>query len=338
MIVLTNHFSMLMVIISIKIKMKITPRTPYLVSRTPYHHLSLISPYLVPISIFAPMPFTHQSINGKILPKAEALIPLTDLGLLRAYAIFDFFRVLNGVPVFLEDHLDRMMGSASKMDLELRWSRDEIRKMIHDVIIANDAHDAGFRVVVTGGFSEDGFSPGTPNIYMMLHDLPVYDPMDVVKGCKLITSEYLRDVPSVKTCNYVQSLMLNKRRKEEGAVEVLYHWKGSISECSRSNLFYVTPQGTLVTTRDGLLNGITRKHVLQIAEDSGILVELRDVHLEELPWFKEVLLTSSTRGVLPIVQIDKQVIGDGKPGEMTKMLHDVFAERVKKVIGKLVMQ
>ncbi len=283
------------------------------------------------------MPFTHQSINGQLLPKEQALIPLTDLGMLRAYAIFDFFRVLNGVPVFLEDHLDRLTRSANTMDLPLPFDRVAIRRMINELIEANHAKRAGFRLVITGGFSEDGFTPGKPNIYMMLHELPEYDPLDVVTGCKLITSAYVRDVPTVKTCIYVQSLLVNKDRQKAGAVEVLYHWKGSITECSRSNIFFVTPDGVLVTPKEGMLHGITRKQVLAIANDSGILIELREVHLEELPWFREAFLTSSTRGVLPIVQIADQIIGDGKPGEMTKMFYDVFEERVKEVIGKLVI-
>ena len=283
------------------------------------------------------MPFTHQSINGQILPKERALIPLTDIGMLRAYAIFDYFRVLDGVPVFIEDHLERLLRSARTMNMAIPWDRDTIRGMIYELIAVNHAKKAGFRVVVTGGFSEDGFTPGKPNIYMMLHELPVYDPQDYVKGCKLITSAYMRDIPVVKTCIYVQSLLVNRNMKEAGAVEVLYHWTGSITECSRSNMFFVTPEETLVTPKDGMLHGITRKQVLSIAADKGIPIELREVHLEELPGFKEVFLTSSTRGVLPIVQIDTQIIGDGKPGAMTKMLRDAFEERVKEVIGKLMI-
>jgi branched-subunit amino acid aminotransferase/4-amino-4-deoxychorismate lyase len=280
------------------------------------------------------MTFTHQSINGQILPSEKALIPLTDLGMLRAYAIFDFFRVIDGVPIFLEDHLDRMFRSIALMEMPLSLTRAEVRRMVTDLIEVNHAQRAGFRIVVTGGFSEDGFTPGQPNIYMMLHELPVYEASDYENGCKLITSAYVRDMPMVKTCIYVQSLLVNKKMKNAGAVEVLYHWKGSITECSRSNIFFVTPEGTLVTPKEGMLQGITRKQVLSIAQEKGIPVELREVHLEELPWLKEAILTSSTRGVLPIVHIDDQRIGDGKPGEMTRMLHDAFERRVKEVIEK----
>lgn len=278
------------------------------------------------------MPFTHQSINGEVLLKEKALIPLTDLGMLRAYAIFDFFRVMNGVPVFLEDHLDRLIRSASIMDMKFQWEREDLRKMIRELIAVNGADRAGFRVVVTGGFSEDGFTPDKPNLYMMLHDLPVYSAQDVAQGCKLISSAYVRDIPVVKTCIYIQSLLVHKKMKEAGAVEVLYHWKGSITECSRSNMFFVTPEGTLVTPAEGMLHGITRKQVLAIAEERGIPIELRDVHLEEIPWLKEAFLTSSTRGILPIVQIDKEIVGDGKPGELTKALYAAFEARVKEVI------
>lgn len=279
------------------------------------------------------MEFTHQLINGRILPKAEALIPLTDLGMLRAYAIFDYFRVLEGTPVFLEDHLDRLTGSAEKMDLPLNWNRDQIRQMILDLISANDASDAGFRVVVTGGFSEDGFAPATPNLYMLLHALPTYDQKDWTEGRTLISAAYVRDVPTVKTCIYVKSLLVNKAMKAANAAEVLYHWKGSITECSRSNIFFVTPEDVLVTPAEGMLRGITRKNVLTIAERQGIPIELREVHLEEVPWMKEAFLTSSTRGVLPITAIDDMQVGDGKPGAMTETLHQAFQALVNENVG-----
>lgn len=295
-----------------------------------YPNSASVKPYLYP------MPFTHQSINGKILPKEQALIPLTDLGMLRAYAIFDFFRVLQGTPVFLEDHLDRLQKSIALLEFPVHKTRDEFRKMIFDMIEANNARDAGFRIVVTGGFSEDGFTPSIPNIYMMLHDLPVYAPEDYSHGCKLVSSAFVREMPGAKTCMYVQSLLVNKPMKQAGAVEVLYHWKGSITECSRSNIFFVSPEDVLITPKDGMLHGITRKQVLAIAEEKGMPIQLREVHMEELPWFKEVFMTSSTRGVLPIVQIDQQVIGDGKPGSVTQLLHDVFEERVKEQIAAAV--
>jgi len=278
------------------------------------------------------MPFTHQIINGKILPKAQALIPLTDLGMLRAYAIFDYFRILEGVPVFVEDHLDRMFRSAAQMELQLRWDRDRIRQMILDLIEVNAAQSAGCRVVVTGGFSEDGYSPAETNLYMMLHLLPEYDPRDYSDGCKLITSGYVRDLPSVKTCIYVQSLLVRKSMKQAEAVEVLYHWKGSITECSRSNVFFVTKANVLVTPTDGMLHGITRKHVLEIAGRLGLTVELREVHLDELSGMKEAFITSSTRGVLPIIQIGETVIGEGKPGNTTHRLHDAFEIEVVKCV------
>lgn len=279
------------------------------------------------------MPFSHQSINGSILQSTEARIPLTDLGLLRAYAIFDFFRVLQGVPVFVEDHLDRLMRSAGIMQMQLPWNRDTVRQWILDLIDANNTKDAGFRIVITGGYSEDGYTPTTPNIYMMLHALPIYDPSDVTNGCSLISSAYVRDMAMVKTCIYVQSLLELERMKKGGAVEILFHWKGSITECSRSNLFFVTPEGTLVTPATGMLEGITRKKVLALAQEMHIPLEFREVHLEELPWMKEMILTSTTRGVLPIVRVDSQVIGNGRPGDLTMALHAAFEEHVKAALA-----
>jgi branched-subunit amino acid aminotransferase/4-amino-4-deoxychorismate lyase len=280
------------------------------------------------------MQFTHQSINGQVLPNAQALVPLNDVGMLRAYAVFDYFRVLGGVPVFLEDHLDRLFRSAELMHLELSWDRSRLREMILELIAVNRADNAGFRVIVTGGNTEDGFTPGTPNCYMTLHPLPSHSPEDYIRGSKLITSAYERDMPTVKTCIYIQSLLVRKAMKEAGAVEVLYHGDGKITECSRSNIFFVSPDNMLITPEDGMLRGVTRKQVLEIAGSLNIRVDLRCIHLDELPEMKESFITSTTRGVLPIVQIDKTRIGTGTPGNMTLQLHDAFEQRVKEIVAR----
>ena len=108
------------------------------------------------------------------------------------------------------------------------------------MIRVNKAERAGFRVVVTGGFSEDGYSiPEKKNIYMMLHQLPPNDPKQYESGVKLLTSSYQRDIPSAKTTIYIQSMHLQPQIKKAGAFEVLYHWKGEITECSRCNIFFI---------------------------------------------------------------------------------------------------
>ncbi len=160
----------------------------------------------------------YQLINGNIVHESEARIPLTDLGLLRSYSVFDFFRVLNGVPVFLEHHIQRLIKSASDIGIDMPWSVDEISSMVADLIKANNALNAGFRIVVTGGYAEDGYSPTTPNIYMLLHTLPDYDPEIYKKGARIISDKYERDMASAKTTMYAYLIffLLLWKQQESG--------------------------------------------------------------------------------------------------------------------------
>jgi len=269
----------------------------------------------------------YQIINGEVLSQEDAKIPTNDLGMLRGYAIFDYFRVLEGKPVFCDDHLSRLFHSLDVMDLELTYSMEELKEMIAELIAKNEASEAGFRILVTGGFAEDGYTPKSPNLFMMMHALPRYDPTVSEKGSKLLTSQFQRVMPSVKTTIYVQSIHFAKKMKKEGAIEVLYHWDGNITECSRSNIFFVDKDDTIITPKHGVLKGITRKHTLEIAKGK-YKVEMRPVHMDEIPSMKEIFITSTTKAVMPIVQIDDMVIGDGKPGPVSLDL----AKRFQKVL------
>jgi len=123
------------------------------------------------------MLFPKLYINGEILPQEKAHIPVYDLGLLRGLGIFDFFRVLKGVPVFVEDHIDRLQTSMAMLGFDTGLKREDWIRLFYDLIEANQVDRAGFRVVVTGGFSDDGYSiPEKKNVYMMCHGLPESDP------------------------------------------------------------------------------------------------------------------------------------------------------------------
>ena len=279
------------------------------------------------------MAFDYQLINGDIFSKDKALIPLNDLGMLRSYSIFDFFRVIEGKPVFVEDHWDRLMHSADVMDLKLPWETGEIDAMCRALVAKNAAMDAGMRVLVTGGYAEDGYTPSTPNIYMMLHTLPTYPETYYTQGAKLISTAYMRDMPSVKTTIYIQSIHFKKKMQEEGAVEVLYQWQGNVAECSRSNVFFVDAAGTIITPKHGMLKGITRKQVIALAEQF-YNVSQSPVQYAEIGTMKEAFITSTTKGVMPIQQIDDQIVGDGTVGPVTLELMGKFEAHVAQYLSE----
>jgi branched-chain amino acid aminotransferase len=280
------------------------------------------------------MIYPYLFINGDIVKQDKALIPIYDLGLLRGMGIFDFFRVLDGVAVFAEDHIVRLQNSMQEIGLNVDYTPADWADKFKELIQVNQADRAGFRVVVTGGFSEDGYSiPERKNVYMILHELPPNDPVQFNKGVSLFTSDYRRDMPTAKTTIYVRSMQMQPRMKKEGAFEVLYHWNGQITECSRCNIFFIDQEGKLNTPDAGMLHGITRKQIIAIANENNIPLVERTVNLSEMPAMAGSFLTASTKGVLPVVKIDNQVIGDGQVHPLCVKLQQLFQERVEQYIA-----
>ncbi|MCR9253865.1 MAG: aminotransferase class IV [bacterium] len=259
--------------------------------------------------------------NGEILPIDEIKIAPNDLGLARGYAVFDFFRV-NGKPVFIEDHLKRLYQSAQEIRLPFHWSMDELKSMVHQMVEMNDLPKSGVKILVTGGYSPDGFHCVEPNIIITQNPIEDPNPEWYVEGQKLITHTYLRDSPTAKTTSYGQALFLQKEQKEHGAIDVLYHYDGNALETARSNVFLIK-NGILATAEEHILGGITRSKVIEIASQH-MEVQVRPIKLQEVYEADEVFLTSTMKRVLPVVQIDKFQIGKGVPGKLTNRLMELF--------------
>jgi branched-chain amino acid aminotransferase len=257
-------------------------------------------------------------VNDSLIPSDEANLNIADLAVQRGYGIFDFFKTIDGQPVFLEDHLDRLFRSAVLMRLELKQSRDEIRSKIKRLIESNNLNDSGIKVILTGGFSPDGFNIAEPNLIISQQGFQIPRTMSE-KGVSILTHEYQRQFSNAKTLDYLQAIWLQPILKEKKADDVLYYSDGLLRECPRANIFIVTKDQKVLTPESGMLKGVTRKHVLEIS-GAIYVTEARDVSLEELRNAGEVFITSTTKNILPVVQVDGYVIGDGNPGEVTRTL------------------
>ncbi len=257
-------------------------------------------------------------VNDSLIPSDEANLNIADLAVQRGYGIFDFFKTIDGKPVFLEDHLDRLFRSAVLMRLELKQSRDEIRDKIIRLIENNNLKDSGIKVILTGGFSPDGFNIAEPNLIISQQAFEIPRTMSE-KGISILTHEYQRQFSNAKTLDYLQAIWLQPILKEKKADDVLYYSNGLIRECPRANIFIVTKDQKVLTPESGMLKGVTRKHVLEIS-GARYVTEARDVSFEELRNAGEVFITSTTKNILPVVQVDGYVIGDGNPGEVSRAL------------------
>lgn len=261
-------------------------------------------------------------VNDSFVSSDHALVNITDLAVQRGYGIFDFFKTIDGRPVFLEDHLDRFFRSAVLMRLEMKQSRDEIRNKIHQLIEKNAISDSGIKIILTGGFSPDGFNIAEPNLIITQAEFQIPRTMSE-KGVAVITHEYQRQFSNAKTLDYLQAIWLQPVLKEKKADDVLYHSNGLIRECPRANFFIVTKENEVLTPESDMLKGVSRKHILEIA--SGMYkTEAREVSLEELRNAKEAFITSTTKNILPVVQVDGRTLGSGSPGEVTRALANEY--------------
>ncbi len=259
-------------------------------------------------------------LNDSFLDNEQATLHVSDLSMQRGYAVFDFFRTVNGVPLFMQDHLDRFFASAEALHLVVGKSREELVSIIHELIQRSSLAEAGVRLMLTGGYSRDGYQPAVPNLLLNCKPVKTASEADFEKGFSIITHEHQRELPHIKSINYLTAVWLQPLLKEKAADDVLYHYNDRLTEFPRSNLFIVTKENILCTPSRNMLKGITRKNVLIIGAETMQLEE-RDIRITELTDAAEVFLTSTTKRILPIVKINGQTIGDGKPGKNTRELY-----------------
>jgi len=260
--------------------------------------------------------------NGEIVPYEDVVVHVSDLGLLRSYAAFDYLRTYNGRPFRLKDHLTRFRNSAQALNLGLDYTDDDIAGIIVDLLERSGLPEAAVRLVITGGNSPDSLTSVSPNFLITIEKLPQYSDEYWEKGVKLITSEYLRDVPDVKSTGYLNAIKLLPLVRKHGAHDMLYCHDGNVLELTRDN-FFLFKGNTLVTPKDNILLGITRMVVLELSKDL-FPVEERTVKTSELGQATEAFLCGTTKGVMPVVNLDDTVVGDGTVGTNTRELMRVF--------------
>ncbi len=269
-------------------------------------------------------------VNKELLPAAGASLHISDLAIQRGYGIFDFFKTLNGQPVFLEDHLDRLYYSAEKMLLSAGLpDRETFKTLLNALLQKNNLPDSGVRITLTGGYAVDGYNIAAPNLLITQQPI-TFNSQVADKGIRLVSYEHQRQLPHVKTIDYLVAVWLQSYIREQQADDVLYHWNGIITECPRSNFFIVTAQQKVLTPQRNVLKGITRKQVLQLAVN-GITIETADINLDDVQNAREAFITSTTKGILPVSSFNGVVISNGVTGPVTKLLSEAL---MKKTYGE----
>lgn len=254
----------------------------------------------------------------------QAVIPFNDLGLLRGYGIFDFFPIKDGLPQFYKHYFDRFYSSAEQMSLKVPVSRKTLLDRVVALVEANEMPDSFIKLVLTGGFAEDGYTPTTSNLFIIQHPMIGMNATAYAQGIKLLLQKYLKDLPHVKSLNYANALRQRSDIQAAGALDILYHDGRQVLETSRANFFVVDEHQDILTAKDGVLQGITRGQIIKLAREQGYSVHECPLTLDMITSASECFITSTTKGALPVVDVGGYLIGTGNPGPVSQLLQEKF--------------
>ncbi|MGD9732773.1 MAG: aminotransferase class IV [Desulfamplus sp.] len=265
-------------------------------------------------------------VDGQFVPADKAVIPVDDLAVIRGVGIFDLMRTNKGKPCFLKEHVERLKNSAAEIDLKIEWTSEELEKIILKTLDFNKhIQEANVRVIITGGSSSDFMTPHTPRLLVLINKLPDMPAVWYEKGVKVITVLSQRDIPEAKSLSYIPATIAMKKAVKQGAIEALYvDKKGFVTEGTTTNLFAFI-NNELITADHNVLKGVTRKAILSMTEKL-FTVKLRNLHIDELLKADEIFITGTNKRVVPVIQIDGTIIGDGTPGKNTKIVIQALDE------------
>ena len=267
-------------------------------------------------------------LNGSIVEQEQAGVSLMDIGLLRGYGVFEVIRTFGKKPFLLPAHLERLGKSAAFMNIRVPSSNKEITRAIGELIEKNGVEkEAQIRIVLTGGPSKDSitFDSTTPTFFILVNELPQL-PRDLYeKGIMLVTAEHQRQIPLVKTLDYLKAVRMYPEVRAKGAFEILYVHDGNILEATTSN-FFIVKDGVAITPKDSILLGTTRNFVIDLCKKNGIPLKERELTFEELKSADEAFITATNKDVVPVVKVGEITIGTGTPGPLTQRLMNLFQE------------
>ena len=277
-------------------------------------------------------------LNGKFVPKNEAKTSIYDHGFLYGDGVFEGIRAYNGRVFRLDEHLDRMYDSAKAIDLAIPLSKEEMKNAIIETLKKNKLRDAYIRPIVTRGDGDLGLDPRKcpkPNIFIitqewgaMYGDLYEKGLVGVTVGIRRNAPEALP--PNIKSLNYLNNILAKIEANVKGGDEaIMIDVHGNVSEGSGDNIFIVKNHKILTPPALNNLRGITRAAAIELAVKEGIYVTETNLGLFDMYTADEVFVTGTAAEIAPMTKIDGRLIGDGKPGKITKKLMSSFKDITK---------
>jgi 4-amino-4-deoxychorismate lyase len=283
-----------------------------------------------PVNYYA---FYSSQLGGVVTDPALMVLPFDDHMVHRGHGIFDTAAIVNGKIYDLEAHLDRFLRSADRSKLRLGSSREEMRDIIIKTTAASGRRDGSIRYWLSSGAGSLELSPAAgaePGFFVMIFGGLAYPDRWLTQGARVMTTTYpikAAIYAITKATNYLPNVLMQMEAKEAGFDNgVFIDEDGNVGESSNMNVAFVTRNGVLAHPKfDHILAGCTSLRMLELAavlKDQGLVkaIEVRDIPVSEARASREMLMLGSSVKVAPIVQWDDQMIGDGKPGPVSKAL------------------
>jgi branched-chain amino acid aminotransferase len=279
-------------------------------------------------------------VNGIIRPAAEAVVPVYDHGFLYGEGIYETLRTYGRAPFLFGPHMARLRQSARMMALDVPFTDDDLERRVRETMAAEGGEgELYIRMLLTRGVGELSYDPKvcpTPTLVIIVKPLVPHDERTFRDGIRLALVSLRRNHPdalnpAIKSNNLLNNALAMQEAYRRGADEALMlNQAGEIAECSQSNVFLVI-DGTAVTppVSAGLLPGVTRQYVLDLARATGIPAEETRLLPSDLDRAQEVFITGTTREVTPVGAIDDRPIGNGRPGPISLRLLAAFRQRIQ---------
>jgi branched-chain amino acid aminotransferase len=278
-------------------------------------------------------------INGNFYAKEDAKISVYDHGLLYGDGVFEGMRAYSGNVFRLPQHLKRLYESAQAIMLAIPMEPQDLADAVYETLSRNKLSDAYIRLVVTRGAGSLGIDPGRtsdPQVIIIADHIELYPRQLYEDGLEIVTASTVRNHPAalnprIKSLNYLNNILAKLEGKRAGCMEALMlNQRGEVAECTGDNIFIVKDGILLTPPIDaGILEGITRNAVIELAEAIGIEVQQIALSRHDVYVADECFLTGSAAEVIPVIKVDDRPIGDGLVGEITKQLSSAFHQLVR---------
>jgi branched-chain amino acid aminotransferase len=279
-------------------------------------------------------------LNGKVLPAKDALISVFDHGFLYGDGIYETMRVYDGVVFKLDEHLQRLFRSASLIGLTISQDMDHLKIAIYETLIANALRNAYIRLTVSRGKGSIGLDPDLcpePTIVIFVQDLREYPKEYYRNGLNLIISETRRNLkaainPQIKSLSFLNNVLAKIEAKKKNAYEaIMLNAYGNLTEGTVSNLFFHKDNLLCTPSIDcGILDGITRGLVIELAKSEGLKVKEGKFTKKDIYTAEEVFVTNTTMEVMPVSGVDDRRYA---VGSVAKTLRRIYRQEVSAYVS-----